>query len=90
MILVTGVILIGIRKWLHYTPPCFTQGGFVLSTGMKKPLFFLTVANTASPTLLDPDKFQKEIGKGAMGCLTAHIDERWGCDHLDNILWKIG
>ena len=47
-------------------------------------------SNTTSPTLLDPDKFQKEIGKGAMGCLTAHIDERCGCDHLDNILWKIG
>ena len=46
--------------------------------------------NTASPTLLDPDKFQKEIGKGAMGCLTAHIDERCGCDHLDTILGKIG
>ena len=90
MILVTGVILIGIRKMASLYSSMFHTRGVCSIYWNEETIILSDSGNTASPTLLDPDKFQKEIGKGAMGCLTAHIDERCGCDHLDNILWKIG
>jgi len=72
LILVTGVILIGIRKMASLYSSMFHTRGVCSIYWNEETIILSDSGNTASPTLLDPDKFQKEIGKGAMGCLTSH------------------
>ena len=67
MILVTGVILIGIRKMASLYSSMFHTRGVCSIYWNEETIILSDSGNTASPTLLDPDNFRRKLVKELWG-----------------------